>query len=553
MNSRSVIILSATCMSLVSSGFSHAISNSNVIILSDSLDKNIKQSIAPSFKPSFSKKEKVTSDGDNVSIGHLNSISVYGSENISRVAKDFFRERQGVITEKDLSMLNEIISREIRRSGYLAYFTIDYKKISGGLFDLNINVVTPSFQELNFISNDKELLTKYEPALTKEFDSVLVNGKPVDIQYLDSILISSEVYRPIKLNANLKKHGENSVDVDVDVKEVQSEPLSFNNAFAQINNYGLKSYGHAQLIAGLSIKGLTPNSLLNAIALKSQRATYAKLDYAFPTETLRGVVNLWGAYSDGRTNYNSIVDTNQDTNNLGVSLKNNIYTLRGAILTSELSYESRQTRNELQYNNIKIQDVRDNKVRLSFELSNRMLSSSEPFSYEVALTRGKYIGEHDYFKGELLGDIYKNITDNGQYFATARFKGQWASDSLDSYDKISLGGINGVRAYTTNDGVGDTGIVMSLDIYRRILSNYYIGLFYDAGIVKPNKNNIDGLYNKSYTLQGVGLEAGGYLDYGVSFNAAVAHGVGSYDAYVSGVTESKPRDVKFLLSVTKSF
>lgn len=69
-----------------------------------------------------------------------------------------------------------------------------------------------------------------------------------------------------------------------------------------------------------------------------------------------------------------------------------------------------------------------------------------------------------------------------------QFSGQVASKNLNSSEKFSLGGANGVRAYPQGEASGDMGWMFNLE-YRRALAPQLQGFaFYDAGSVSINRN-----------------------------------------------------------------
>lgn len=66
--------------------------------------------------------------------------------------------------------------------------------------------------------------------------------------------------------------------------------------------------------------------------------------------------------------------------------------------------------------------------------------------------------------------------------------GQRASKNLDSSEKFTLGGMNGVRAYPQGEGVGDEGELLSAE-WRHDFSSWLQGaVFYDAGSVRINRD-----------------------------------------------------------------
>jgi hemolysin activation/secretion protein len=85
--------------------------------------------------------------------------------------------------------------------------------------------------------------------------------------------------------------------------------------------------------------------------------------------------------------------------------------------------------------------------------------------------------------------------------------GQWASKNLDSAEKFSLGGPNGVRAYPGLEGTGDSGWLASAEWRYSLLPTLQLSAFYDHGQVQVNQQpDFSGaaLINR-VSLKGVGL------------------------------------------------
>lgn len=61
----------------------------------------------------------------------------------------------------------------------------------------------------------------------------------------------------------------------------------------------------------------------------------------------------------------------------------------------------------------------------------------------------------------------QNLTSSGDFFAVANIRGQLASKNLDYSEMLSLGGLNGVRAYRADEGSVNQGVIASLDFRWR--------------------------------------------------------------------------------------
>ena len=83
------------------------------------------------------------------------------------------------------------------------------------------------------------------------------------------------------------------------------------------------------------------------------------------------------------------------------------------------------------------------------------------------------------------------------------FNGQISNKNLDSSQKLSLGGISGVRAYPTGEASGDEGYIVNIDLKYKVPNeqiplanlipklNLTLSTFYDYGFIR--KNRIDSL------------------------------------------------------------
>jgi hemolysin activation/secretion protein len=83
--------------------------------------------------------------------------------------------------------------------------------------------------------------------------------------------------------------------------------------------------------------------------------------------------------------------------------------------------------------------------------------------------------------------------------------GQRASKNLDSSEKFSLGGINGVRAFPQSEATGDEGYKGTVEL-RRVLAPQVQGvIFYDFGSVTINKNPFGPAVSNNRHLAGAGF------------------------------------------------
>lgn len=101
-------------------------------------------------------------------------------------------------------------------------------------------------------------------------------------------------------------------------------------------------------------------------------------------------------------------------------------------------------------------------------------------------------------RSEYLNENWKVVMD---------FNGQWADKNLDSSQKFSLGGPNGVRAYPVNEAMGDSGWLLNIELQRHLGYGFHGVLFSDTGLIEVNKRlwSGAGAASNCYLLSGVGI------------------------------------------------
>lgn len=106
-------------------------------------------------------------------------------------------------------------------------------------------------------------------------------------------------------------------------------------------------------------------------------------------------------------------------------------------------------------------------------------------------------------------------------FLAVAVNGQTASKNLDSSEKFSLGGANGVRAYPQGEANGDEGYRATVELHYTLTADMQATLFYDMGTVTINKNPFGTSTTNSRTLAGAGVGLNANL-VGLQWRAALA-------------------------------
>jgi hemolysin activation/secretion protein len=99
--------------------------------------------------------------------------------------------------------------------------------------------------------------------------------------------------------------------------------------------------------------------------------------------------------------------------------------------------------------------------------------------------------------------------------------GQVASRNLSSSEQMSLGGMDGVRAFPVLEGSGDEGWIGTVEWTHTLPRQWRIATFFDYGRIRVHRDPWEPLTNR-YALQGIGTSLGWSSPRGIELHATVA-------------------------------
>ncbi|MEY4209959.1 MAG: hypothetical protein RLZ92_338 [Pseudomonadota bacterium] len=460
------------------------------------------------------------------------------------------------VSATQLSKFKAWAWERFRRHGYLAFVTTEQREVEGGV-TLVINVTTPTINKLNFAFSTQRLDEDKHDDIKAMYVDSFKPGDAVDILALENRIQNANFYLPIEMDANVKQTTPDVVDVTLNVRDVPEASVGrFLGATVQANTFGLEQYGRFQATGMAAFEGFTPFSEFKFSGQQSEGVSYGRGEYQLPLAFLKGQAYVYGSYSDFSSVKNIKSATQGNSAEYGTGISHLLGTNRYAAFKSHLDFSARHTVNEFKSSRVLLNDLNSYQGRLSFTADNGKLDTDQ-FNAGITFVGGHYssedgLGENgDYGKLEINGQFTKSLWTEYDVLLSSRFRGQLSTTNLNSYDMISIGGTNGVRAYTTIDGLADQGGVVSVDLYKRFANQQYAGIFYDAGVVKPAKNGPSN-QNGQYVLQGVGAQYGGSY-HKVGYNFYVAKATGSYENYFEGNMESVPGNWRVNGSLSYSF
>ena len=239
----------------------------------------------------------------------------------------------------------------------------------------------------------------------------------------------------------------------------------------------------------------------------------------------------------------------QRTNNQSVFLrtsieKKEIYNETTGVLTNDKTLEKTKIGFDFEGKNIfqndSISGISVSGIFGELDLSKVNTDYTNDQSSTGAKTHGDF--------GKALFDVYHihRFTEkiNFKYYGSL----QYASKNLDSSEKMSLGGISGVRAYPSGEASGDEGYKLSFevqyDLSKPNMDFDMIGtLFYDYGRIRQYKNssNISLTTPNEYSLSGWGVSFDLIANERVKLNLGWAQAIGDNDGKSSSGNNSDGR------------
>lgn len=284
---------------------------------------------------------------------------------------------------------------------------------------------------------------------------------------------------------------------------VELDPAKAYVADIELDNYGNRYTGQNRLGGVLALN--SPFKIGDQLTLRAlssdQNMTYARLAYQLPLGS--NGLKLGAAYSDTRyklgREFTPLLGHGSATS---ASLYASYPFIRSQIsnLSGTVTYEAKKLLDQTGAP-VSLIDKRVQLVNLGLA-GNRQdsLGGAGVSSFDASLVSGTLSMDATSLATDLA-----TAKSNGRYTKVGynlnrlqrlteknslslAFSGQQASKNLNSSEKFSLGGANGVRAFPQGEGVGDQGWMTNLEI-RHSLTDHLQGIaFYDAGSVTINHN-----------------------------------------------------------------
>ncbi len=414
----------------------------------------------------------------------------------------------------DLQSACAAMALAYRKAGLMASCAIPKQEVTGGIVRLHVT-------EARFggaVVDDKSTGRVKPEILVERFDHALAKGEPVNMFDLDRALLLANDLAGASVTGGLSaggKNGESRMELLSDTK-----PLFANNV--AVDNFGARPTGPIRFTGSSALNSaLGYGEQFTALGMHSSGTNYARLGAAIPVHpsgTKLGVSGSFMAYDIVTPSLRS-QDIHGSTTAVNAELSQPLIRNRSFNMFALVSYDGRQFLNKSgattnsDYRSDAISAGLTGNLYDTFFGGGKTVAALTATAGRLNLD-GSPNQAADRQAGNTQGDYSKLVmsmsrlqTLTADLSLLVSVNTQVASKNLGSYEKMALGGPNSLRAYPSGEGVGDQGVIGSLELQYQWPYDVQTFAFYDYGHIQQNTDNrfTGGPANNNLAYSGSGL------------------------------------------------
>ena len=418
----------------------------------------------------------------------------------------------------ELNALADKVSAYLKEKGWSqARAFLTEQEITSGI--INITITQLKSNGTLSIKRDKSVRIG-DRHLRRFLQSAIKANQPINEHKLERSLLLLNDIPGLSTKANLVP----GVSTGTSALEVAVTEGSLLSGSAWADNQGTRYTGALRGNAMLSINDpFHYGDQVNLLLTQASGLTQGRISYAFPVASNGLRINLaWSGMSYQLGSELASLEYAGRSNSVDAGFSYPLIRSRNANLTTSLSYGFRSLIDSKSDIDIHDKQINSATFMVTGDRYDQLLSGGYT-SYNVGVTTGTLHesvadisltgadGSYTRFNAgltrlqRLTGRLNINISGTAQM----------ALKNLDSSEKLTLGGPNGVRAYPVSEASGDQGQLLNADLRYTLplaakLGTFQLLGFYDTGHITLNKNRYPGDVNNAtgrndYWLQGAGL------------------------------------------------
>jgi hemolysin activation/secretion protein len=402
----------------------------------------------------------------------------------------------------ELQQAPAAVARAYRDAGWLVNAYLPTQEITDGAVTIRIVEAVYAGARLEGVAPE------HVPAaqLLAHFDVRQQKGEALNLDHLDRALLLADDLPGVTVAGSLRA-GQQAGETELLLRTTDESRYG---ARLLLDNAGARSTGANRTIAMAHVYSqMHGGDQFDGTFLHSKGNDYLSASYSVPVGQDGWRVSATGAYLDydlTASDFSALQGSGTSTS-IGVGGSYPLVRARGQNLYVDLSFARdayRNRANSAVQSNYRIDAA-------SFGLSgNRFddIGGGGSTQASVGWTRGRLalrtldLGENPVLAGAFNTfdlRVSRQQLISPRWTLLAALRGQVGSAVLDSSQRFYLGGPNGVRAYPVNEGSGNRGALLNVELRRRLAYNTTVAAFYDWGHVgNPGAD-------ASYDLSGYGL------------------------------------------------
>lgn len=482
------------------------------------------------------------------------------------------------VTKDDLDKARTAIWELFRASGKLAHVELTLEPRAANEGGSRVHAVITEMRVRSIVVGQEGEGTVDQDTLDsikREVERKFAEGPVFDLDDLDAQLKQRLFLGDVSVRALVEPVDADHINIKVLVGAKKPAPVSF---LGQYDNTGSWSFGADRFTGGVSKPDLlTPGDKIDGILLKTmdigglepRGLIYGRGSYEIPIPYLGLRLSAWGS----RMHYHADTGVTSTTNAKGDAMEIGGGAHRPLYISNDLNvvghaefiekWESDYLLTNVQTDN---KSSHNGRVRtdVDYALTPTQIISS---NYGVTIGNMDLSGNSQSLAQDQTGPRVNGVFakyegdvkwlgrwgDDRKIDTRIEAKGQHASKNLDSMEKLSLGGPNGLRAFGASEAAGDEGYIVNAEAGYQLFPWLRTAGFYDVGGVVRIKNPYaaDTIPN-SYVLQDVGVSfTSSYQS--VDASLSFAHEVGHNPGLSSSGLDADNTKQRFRLFATLSY
>ena len=471
-------------------------------------------------------------------------------QQLSRVVEKYV----GVMINTDvLIQATEAVNNFYRKMGYLAFAEMPNQDLTDG----NVLIQIAEARFSGAVVEDPTGQLSKTNLVQKTIEHQQPKNALVDLKAIDKASSAVAEIPGVKASVSLRP-GANSGETEAVATIAEGKKIDGN---VSIDNAGAKSIGELRALGKVTLNNpLGFGDSADAQAVHSKGMDFLRVGYSLPVgySGWRAGINASSSqYHLVASEYRSL-NARGPSSSQGVDLSIALLREKDTQLSLQFAYDQKRFRNEAanevqsQYTGSALtstisgsasqnqKSTTSGNMQLVWGSIN--LSGSTAFHISSDASTVQTAGNY----AKLKFNISQKYDFDANNTGLISLQSQFANKNLDSSEKFYLGGMQGVRAYPTNEAGGSLGNLLTMEWQRQFKvqdSRWTASGFVDYGNVTVNRNNA---YNTSasvpnnYSLSGYGMWLGSSLpsNQGIStYRIIWSHRLGSNLGTTTGVDQ----------------